>query len=356
MKTDNLLDQPPFAHGAPQKRDLFLPAMQESLLHHYNSCGPFRAVCDSAGFSLDREFSVDDIPYLPVSIFKTVELISVPKEELSKNIKSSATSSGIPSSIWLDRRTIQRQTKALSAILADFFGQRRKVFIVLDSEETLMARNGQLSSRGGAIRGMLSMAKSFHCVTDNELRLDRGRLAEAIAAAGDDDICFFGFTWLIYKIVTENPDLRLSRPGSLVLHIGGWKKLAEAHVDKAAFNTLVAERLGTSAEMIRDVYGMTEQLGTVYVDCEAGNKHVPLYSDLLIRDTATLMPLGTKQPGFIQLLSPLPYSYPGISLLTDDIGEIIGEDDCPCGRKGKYFLFRERAKQAEIKGCGDTLR
>ena len=44
-----------------------------------------------------------------------------------------------------------------------------------------------------------------------------------------------------------------------------------------------------------------------------------------------------------------------ISLLSDDIGKILGVDDCPCGRKGKYFRFEKRTEKADIKGCGDTI-
>ena len=59
--------------------------------------------------------------------------------------------------------------------------------------------------------------------------------------------------------------------------------------------------------------------------------------------------------GFIQIISPIPHSYPGISILTDDIGEIIGQDDCTCGRLGKRFVFSSRSEVADPKGCGDTL-
>jgi hypothetical protein len=100
---------------------------------------------------------------------------------------------------------------------------------------------------------------------------------------------------------------------------------------------------------------MTEQLGTIYPDCDAGYKHVPIYSEIMIRNTDTLEIEDVGKSGFIQLLSPIPHSYPGISLLSDDIGKIIGIDNCPCGRKGKYFQFEKRAEQADIKGCGDTI-
>ena len=53
-------------------------------------------------------------------------------------------------------------------------------------------------------------------------------------------------------------------------------------------------------------------------------------------------------------MSTIPESYPGHSLLTEDEGRILGIDDCPCGRKGKYFKIHGRLKNAEIRGCSDT--
>ena len=61
-----------------------------------------------------------------------------------------------------------------------------------------------------------------------------------------------------------------------------------------------------------------------------------------------------NEVGIIQLISVLPSSYPGHSILTEDEGYIIGEDDCKCGRKGKYFKIIGRIKNAEIRGCSDT--
>ena len=58
--------------------------------------------------------------------------------------------------------------------------------------------------------------------------------------------------------------------------------------------------------------------------------------------------------GLIQILSVIPYSYPGHSLLSEDIGEFVGIDDCNCGRYGKYFKVHGRIKSAEVRGCSDT--
>jgi hypothetical protein len=38
----------------------------------------------------------------------------------------------------------------------------------------------------------------------------------------------------------------------------------------------------------------------------------------------------------------------------EDEGEIIGVDDCPCGRMGTYFKVFGRIQNAETRGCSDT--
>ena len=59
--------------------------------------------------------------------------------------------------------------------------------------------------------------------------------------------------------------------------------------------------------------------------------------------------------GLVQLISLLPTSYPGHNILTEDLGRIIGTDDCKCGRLGKYFVIHGRSEKAEIRGCSDTI-
>ncbi|MNL61744.1 Acyl-protein synthetase, LuxE [compost metagenome] len=90
------------------------------------------------------------------------------------------------------------------------------------------------------------------------------------------------------------------------------------------------------------------------MECEEGNLHAPDYADVLVRDPLTLEPVVFGHPGLIQVLSTLPRSYPGHSLLTEDLGTIHGEDDCPCARLGKYFSVAGRLPAAELRGCSDT--
>ena len=78
-----------------------------------------------------------------------------------------------------------------------------------------------------------------------------------------------------------------------------------------------------------------------------------IYSEILIRDKHFNI-ARNNNTGLIQLFSLLPISYPGHSILTEDIGEIVDDDNCECSSQGTRFLVHGRAKQSEIRGCSDT--
>ena len=103
-----------------------------------------------------------------------------------------------------------------------------------------------------------------------------------------------------------------------------------------------------------DHYAMVEQTGCMYAECEYGHIHASIYSDIIPRRYTDFSPCEIGEKGILQLVSVLPHSYPGHSLLSEDEGVVLGEDDCPCGRKGKYIQILGRMKNAELRGCSDT--
>jgi phenylacetate-coenzyme A ligase PaaK-like adenylate-forming protein len=141
-----------------------------------------------------------------------------------------------------------------------------------------------------------------------------------------------------------------------IFHSGGWKKLKEEQVSKEDFSKEIANVFNTEQSSVYDFYGMAEQTGIIFVDCEYGNKHVPIFSQVIVRDIQTLKPCDINEPGLIEVMSILSDSYYCQAILTEDIGYIVGIDDCPCGRKGRYFRFQSRLEKVELRGCGDTFR
>lgn len=362
-KVDALLELNPYDIPQSEKEKLFLEAMKESHHRHYNNNELFKRFIDAQNSTQD---SLETIPYLPITLFKEMELITGKKEDIKNIIRSSATTSNKPSIIALDELTVKRQQVALRKIMGSFLGEKRMVFIVFDSKSTVERNGLDLSSKASAVRGMTQFAKSMRFILNDNLEFDQELFNKALEGLTEqDEICFFGFTWLMYKtylaMKEKNTDitiiekLQTLKYNTKILHTGGWKKLTDLNVNKDTFVQNISTILNIEKGNVIDFYGMTEQLGTVYPDCEYGYKHMPLYSEIIIRNADTLQPANVGETGFIQLLTPIPHSYPGISILTEDLGEIVGIDTCQCGRKGKYFIFKKRVEKAPLKGCGDTL-
>ena len=137
-----------------------------------------------------------------------------------------------------------------------------------------------------------------------------------------------------------------------LIHGGGWKKLLSEKVTARDFKMSLQDVCGMKE--VRDYYGMAEQTGCIYMECECGVYHVSSYSELLIRNMEDFSCCGIGIEGVIQVCTPMAISYPGHSILTEDKGIILGVDDCPCGRKGTYFKITGRIPSAEVRGCSDT--
>jgi hypothetical protein len=167
-------------------------------------------------------------------------------------------------------------------------------------------------------------------------------------------ILIFGFTFMVWKHFIKILEInQLQFPEGILVHSGGWKKLQEEAVDNGEFKRVVKERTGLIA--VHNFYGMVEQIGSVFVECEHARLHCPDFADVIARDPLTFAPAPIGQEGVLEVLSLLPQSYPGHALLTEDLGTIAGVDDCPCGRLGKHFTIKGRIPRAELRGCSDTV-
>ncbi|MDP3083019.1 MAG: acyl-protein synthetase [Rubrivivax sp.] len=344
----------PYGLAAPAKQQRLLAALNRLTEWHAARCEPYQNLVERL-FDKGAAASREDLPYLPVRLFKTLELRSVPRAEVFKTLSSSGTTGQAVSRIFLDRETAARQTRVLAAIMASFLGRQRLPMVIVDSANLLQDRT-RFNARAAGILGFSTFGRNhFHCL-DDELVLDADALDAFLDKHRGAPVFAFGFTFVVWQSLYQGA-LRAGRrfdfgPGSTLVHGGGWKRLADQQVDGAEFGRRLRERLGI--ERVLNYYGMVEQVGSVFMECEHGHLHSPVFADVVIRDPQTLEALPAGRKGLIQVLSALPLSYPGHSILTEDLGILHGEDDCPCGRAGRYFSVLGRLPQAELRGCSDT--
>jgi hypothetical protein len=226
-------------------------------------------------------------------------------------------------------------------------------FLVVDSPAVLKERS-LFSARGAGILGFGMVGYDPTYMLDENYEIDFPRLDSFLERHDGQGVLVFGFTFLVWQhlcLALKRAGRRLNMKGILI-HGGGWKKLSSLEVDQKTFKSTVADVCGISD--VHNYYGMAEQTGSIFMECSEGVLHTSVFSDLIVRDPVTFRSLGIGNAGLLQVISLLPTSYPGHSVLTEDLGEILGADDCPCGRMGTYFRVNGRVKNAEVRGCSDV--
>lgn len=350
---EDVLGTPPYGMEAAAKKSLYLRALSDLTRYHYERSPEFRRAVSLFGYSPGDVYRIEELPYIPVRLFKEFELASVDRGDIIKTMTSSGTTGQTVAKVFLDKTTAANQTRVLVKIVASFTGAKRLPFLVVDSPAVIRDR-ALFSARGAGILGFAMLGYDTTYLLDEDYQIDFDRLAAFQEKHKGKKILLFGFTFVVWEHLCQalkRAGRRLDLEG-ILLHGGGWKKLASLAVDNATFRQTVRETTGVST--VYNYYGMVEQTGSIFMECQEGVLHTSIFSDIIIRDPLTFSALGLGRTGLIQLVSLLPTSYPGHSILTEDLGEILGVDDCPCGRKGTYFRVHGRIKNAEVRGCSDV--
>jgi phenylacetate-coenzyme A ligase PaaK-like adenylate-forming protein len=348
-------DWPVYGLSRAEKRERLEEALSRLTRSHMESCGPYRQILAAHGIDPEQRFALEDLPFLSVRLFKEEELRSVEPDNVFKILTSSGTTSQQVSRIFLDRETSLAQTRALVLILQSFIGKARLPMLIIDHPGVIKDRQS-FSARGAGILGLSNFGRHHtYALNDEDMSINWDAVREFASRHAEQKVLIFGFTFMVWKYfigALASSDEHIGLNNAILIHSGGWKKLQDEAVDNATFKRIVRETLGACA--IHNFYGMVEQVGSIFVECDHGHLHAPAFADVLVRNPLDWSIRARGEPGIIQVLSVLPGSYPGHSLLTEDVGTLLGEDDCDCGRLGKYFHVAGRIARAEARGCSDT--
>ena len=357
MTFEEILNISPYSMNGEKKEKLLTDRLIELTKLHQERCPEYARILEAISFDIDKVKSYKELPYLPVRLFKELDLKSILKEDVVKTMTSSGTTGQAVSKIYLDRATSSNQQKTLVKIVSEFPGSNRMPMIIIDCPSVVKNR-AMFSARGAGILGFSIFGAKKIYALDDDMKLDTEGLKEFLDKFQGQKILLFGFTFMIWQHFYKEL-MRLKKEGitfdfsnGILIHGGGWKKLVSEAVSSEEFHKKLNQACGL--ENIHDYYGMVEQTGCIYMECECGHLHASIFSDVIIRRPVNFSECDIGEAGIVQVVSAIPESYPGHSLLTEDEGVILGIDDCPCGRKGKYFKINGRLKNAEIRGCSDT--
>ncbi len=120
MTFDEMIEIKPYEPEKAEKEKILNKRLSGLTEHHRKNCPEYSRMLDIEGF--EKASSYYDIPFLPVRLFKELDLKSIPDESVVKTMTSSGTTGQAVSKIYLDKTTSSNQQKTMVKIVSEFTG------------------------------------------------------------------------------------------------------------------------------------------------------------------------------------------------------------------------------------------
>ena len=184
MNYEELLKRGPYELGAEEKKKIYADMLSELTDSHRNRCLIYDWCCSALGDVSGSQRREEEIPMVPVSMFKEMELRSVPTGAVFKTVTSSGTTGQKTSKIVLDERTAAWQQQTLQRIMADFIGEKRIPMLIIDAPNVLRDR-ALFSARGAGILGFSIFGSKRCYALKEDMSLDLETVEAFLEKAGD---------------------------------------------------------------------------------------------------------------------------------------------------------------------------
>jgi hypothetical protein len=330
-----------------------LTGLKELCDWHGVRCAPYQKILEGIWNQEPEAEFLEDIPYLPVSLFKHQDLFSVPKSELRTTLTSSGTTGQQVSRIHIDTATSHRQQKSLADSLRSVLGPKRLPMLIIDTPDVFKDPK-LMSARGAGVLGLMRYGFDHCFALDSDMEVNKSAIESWLLKYRDQPVFIFGFTFMVWSALRlKMGSDALPLHNAVLIHSGGWKKMIDQAVTPAEFNDEIKRR--HSVKKIVNFYGMVEQIGSIFLEADEGVLIPPNFSDFIIRDPKTREPCNDGIEGLIQVVSLLPSSYPGHSLLTEDVGSAVTVVDSGTGEYLRGLRIKGRLPKSEARGCSDVL-
>lgn len=294
----------------------------------YAHVAVYREFCDYLGRPPERVLAVSQIPYLPISFFKTHQVLRA-GAGISHYFTSSATTGMVPSKHYVPRLDVYEKS----------FRQGWELFYGPVENYCVLALLPSYLERGGS--SLVYMAqdmiqRSGH--PKSGFYLDQFKeLSETLLAleASQTPTLLLGVTFALLDFAAQYP---MALKHTIVMETGGMKGRGREMIREEVHQKLSDAWGGTA---IHSEYGMTELLSQAY-SLGGGVFSCPPWMQVNIRDTEdplTRLPEG--QSGGIDI----------IDLANVDSCSFISTQDLGRATGPGQFKVLGRFDHAEIRGC-----
>ncbi|MGI9546092.1 MAG: acyl transferase [Flavobacteriaceae bacterium] len=294
----------------------------------YKNTAVYREFCDYLGVSSKSVSKLEEIPFLPIELFKYKEI----KARYSVTeicFKSSGTTGGTPSKHYVADLGLYRTS--FRKTFSKFYGNIGDYCVLALLPSYLERKDSSLVYMVHDLIGQSNHASSGFYL-DDYTKL-AGTL-EKLDRQGTP-VILIGVTFALVELASQ---FKLNLHNTTVIETGGMKGRRKEMI-RAELHRYLQDAWGISE--VHSEYGMTELLSQAY-SSNSGIFHCPKWMRILIRDTEDPMSLlGADSTGGINIID-LANIYSCSFLATQDLGKLS---------KGGGFEVLGRFDHSDIRGC-----
>ncbi len=344
-----------FARGVdtPLNDEAFNDIALRAFAHQVASNATYRSFCAARGADPVSVARWEDVPAVPATAFKHLDLVSSDERPVEAVFRTSGTTGGhgargrhLVPSLALYRASLLPSFRA--ALVPE--GCRPPLLSLIPPPGE--APDSSLSSMIGTVADELCDGARW--VLSGEGRLDVDGFLEAAAALEAEGRAAlvtgtaYAFVHLLDELLAR--EARVSLPaGTRIMETGGFKGRSRS-LERDALYRAMEERLGVPAHHVVNEYGMTELLSQLYEPVlregpGAERRHVPPpWLRVRALEPVTLEPVGHGQVGLLAFFD-LANLGSVCHILTEDLGSVADDGVWLQGRVGG----------AEPRGCSRAV-
>lgn len=320
MSTENLEN----AIFSNSNKDNFEALALQVFQFQYQNCQVYRDFCDLLGIT--NPIKIEEIPFLPISFFKSHKIIACDYES-QLVFKSSGTTGQIRSNHHIAKPHIYK--KSFSNSFNHLMGEiEDSVFLALLPNYIEQGDSSLVYMVDHLIKDSKSELSGFY-LNDFE------KLLSAIETAKKKKlkIFLFGVSYALLDLAEKKVDLSEVS----IIETGGMKGRRKEMIRDELHEVL---KEGLNVKNIYSEYGMTELLSQAYLQ-EDGFFHSPSWMKILIRDVNdALSYLPDGKTGGVNVID-LANLYSCSFIATDDLGV----------KNMDFFKILGRFDLSDIRGC-----
>ena len=305
----------------------------------------YRKICEHRGAHASSPRNWAEIPAVPTSAFKDLELTSLEADQRSQVFYSSGTTEQRPSRHFHNADSLA----VYEASLLQWFSAKFLKDAVANLHLISLTPPPDLAPNSSLVHMFGTIAKTHKTVFTGYVADDRSwavnfektvSLLELFCNQNEPVTIVgtaFGFVHLLDHLIESNKTYKLPA-GSQVMETGGYKGRSRT-IPKPELHALISKQLGVSSEQIISEYGMSELSSQGYDNPDRVFRFPP-WARVQIISPETNKEVGNGETGLVRIYD-LANVYSVMAVQTEDLAI----------RRVDGFELIGRANEAEPRGC-----